>query len=359
MKRLPGLSGFVRAKNEGKFIGSSIDSCIDALDELVVVYNDCTDDTEQVLKQKMLQYPQKIKLFPYNHNVRVTDLSKEEFDFLKSQPDTYPQLHAAQCNWALSKCTYEFAIKIDPDQIYFEDNLKSIRHTCKYATFNWNFSFILGWLIRIYISIYKRLSASIGKPCIGMLSLLQRFPWLIHSYEKYSLWQLKKKKAALSLSGINVFYDGEWSIPFDGINIHPPYNGEGDHLLFAVSEETCFTKSCFEGLSYKIIEAFEHPYKVLTWLSPIWFHFHANRPYCADKVRNAKMEHPDWFVDPKAFTEMNYKEVHNKMNHKSHTLYQRTLFGIIHTFGKKHIKPHLYILDKFMPPFMKNQFNKY
>ena len=46
----PGLTGFMRAKNEGRFIGVCIDSVIDALDELIVVYNDCTDDTEAVLR---------------------------------------------------------------------------------------------------------------------------------------------------------------------------------------------------------------------------------------------------------------------------------------------------------------------
>ena len=42
---MKGVSGIMRVKNDGEFIAASIKSCIDALDELVVVYNDCTDNS--------------------------------------------------------------------------------------------------------------------------------------------------------------------------------------------------------------------------------------------------------------------------------------------------------------------------
>lgn len=50
--RKKGLSGLIRTRNEAKLLGPCIDSCIDALDELIVVYNDCTDNTESVLEEK-------------------------------------------------------------------------------------------------------------------------------------------------------------------------------------------------------------------------------------------------------------------------------------------------------------------
>ena len=56
-----GLSGFIRAKNEAQFIEACIDSCIDALDELIIVYNDCTDETPEIVERKRKQYPDKIK----------------------------------------------------------------------------------------------------------------------------------------------------------------------------------------------------------------------------------------------------------------------------------------------------------
>ena len=44
-----GLAGIMRVKNEAGFIEQCVTSCIDALDELIIVYNDCTDDTADIL----------------------------------------------------------------------------------------------------------------------------------------------------------------------------------------------------------------------------------------------------------------------------------------------------------------------
>ena len=44
-----GLSGIMRVKNEGRFLEACIDSCIEALDEIIIVYTGCTDNTEEIL----------------------------------------------------------------------------------------------------------------------------------------------------------------------------------------------------------------------------------------------------------------------------------------------------------------------
>ena len=49
------VAGIMRIKNEGMFVEGCIESCIDALDELVVVYNDCTDNTAEEVG-KFLSY---------------------------------------------------------------------------------------------------------------------------------------------------------------------------------------------------------------------------------------------------------------------------------------------------------------
>ncbi|MCQ2163640.1 MAG: hypothetical protein MJZ04_00520 [Bacteroidales bacterium] len=352
---LPGLSGFVRARNEGRFLGPCIDSCINALDELIVVYNDCTDNTEEVLKSKQAQYPGKIKIYNYGHKVMVDHLSKEDFEYVKALPDDDPRLFATQCNYALDQISYEFAIKIDPDQVYFEDSLQQFREVCrKKRTYKWNPPIIIGWLFRAYVSFYRRVSAMIGKPCTGLLA-----SWIkslcFNSFSYYCYYCLQQKQTAISFSGVNVFYDGEWTIPFDGINIHPPYNGEGDLLLFPVSKDNRFVRRPVDKDPYSVWEAFQHSCKIITWVHPIWFHFHANRPYCYDKVWESKKNHPDWFIQPQIFCRMKYKEVHNILNKVSHSLYQRTLWGIIHIFGVKTTLSHLYLLDKLMPEYFKQQ----
>lgn len=341
-----GLSGLIRARNEAKFISLCIDSCIDALDELIVVYNDCSDKTEEILEEKVKQYPGKLKIFPFNHNILSHNLSKEEFEYAISLPEDSLRLHSTQCNYALSKASYKYAMKIDPDQIYFSDEIKTWRDVCCADNpIQWKTSFILGWIFMTYISVYRRVSHKMGKPCIGMLPnrLIKFFQ---RSYHEYIQWRLQKGTVAVSLSGVNLFYDGEWTIPFDKYNVNPPYNGESDHLIFKVSEKTFFSKYYSFDRPNTVIEMFHHPYKVVLADHPMWFHLHANRDYCYDKVKKVKIQHPDLFVSPEKFLKMNYREVLSKMDPKVNTLFQRTLFALIHKMGIQQIKRHLYLLDK-------------
>lgn len=41
----------MRIKNEAMSLAESIDSCIDALDELIITYNKSSDNTELILKE--------------------------------------------------------------------------------------------------------------------------------------------------------------------------------------------------------------------------------------------------------------------------------------------------------------------
>ena len=52
-----GVSGIMRVKNDAQFVQQSIDSCIDALDELIIVYNDCMDNSADLIFEK-----QKVKI---------------------------------------------------------------------------------------------------------------------------------------------------------------------------------------------------------------------------------------------------------------------------------------------------------
>ena len=49
-KRPIGISGHMRIKNEAMSLAESIDSCIEALDELIITYNKSSDNTELILK---------------------------------------------------------------------------------------------------------------------------------------------------------------------------------------------------------------------------------------------------------------------------------------------------------------------
>lgn len=338
-----GLSGIMRVRNEERYLSACIDSCINALDELIIVYNDCTDDSPAIIEAKAKQYPDKIRAFSYNHNVISHNLNKEEFEYAKSLPEDSLQLHSNQCNFALSQVTYKYAVKIDADQIYIESEVKKWRDICFQRDRTFRLRTALGFLFSIYFSFYRRISSRIGRPCIFLLP-----GWLCRlfykSYSDYARWMLINDKASVAWSGLNLFYDKDWFVPFDGINIHPPYNGEGDTMIFKVSENTFYTRFYKEGPPYSVIELFNHPYQKMTFGTPVWFHLHANRPYCFKKVLNQKKAHPELFLTIEEFTKLSYKQVHKKMDHKAHSLYQRVLFAYVHNVGIQTIKDNSKIL---------------
>lgn len=345
MCRKLGLSGIIRAKNEGRFIGESIDSVIDSVDELIVVYNDCTDNTEEILAAKKKQYPDKLKIYSYNYQILYNNLSREEFDYAVSLPETSNRLHSSQCNFCLSKASFSHAVKIDPDQIYIADEMKKWRDVCSETTkIRWSLRNILGCFFMNYFSIYRRLSLFFRRPQIWMLpDVILRL--LKNSYLHYVEYRLQKGNAAISLSGINLYYEDGWYIPFDRFNIHPPYNGEGDTVIFKISDETFYKKSYDNSNPTKVTEIFVHPYRVVISPNPAWFHLHALRFNVYNKVLEIKHKYPGLFVRPSDFVRMNYRDVLQKMGGCPNRLFQQILFVLIHKMGADSTKNHILDID--------------
>lgn len=341
-----GLSGLIRTRNEAPLLGPCIDSCIDALDELIVVCFDCTDNTLEVLEKKKRQYPDKLRVFEYNHKVLAFDLTQDEFELAKGLPDDSPRLYGNLCNWGMSKAQYKYLTKIDADQLYFADELKKWRDVCSGAVqLKWRISFIWGWLFMMYFSLYRRVSLRSGKPCLWMIP-----DWLVRilfkSYSDYSKWMLQRGKVLIALSGVNVFKDDRWYVTFDGVNIHPPYNGEGDTVIFKISDHTYWGKYYREDRKpYSVTEVLVDTLNRKRMFSyPVWFHVHANRKYCCNKVKNTKDEHPECFVPIEDFPNMTYQQVLDKMDKKAHTLFQMTLFALIHKIGRPVLERYFCLL---------------
>ena len=51
-----GVSGLMRVSNEEKTVRQSIESVINVVDELVIVYHNCIDNTVEILKNLALKY---------------------------------------------------------------------------------------------------------------------------------------------------------------------------------------------------------------------------------------------------------------------------------------------------------------
>lgn len=340
-----GLAGVMRVHNEESLIEACIDSCINSLDELIVVCNDCTDGTLNILKRKVKQYSSdKLKVYEYNHNVLSFGLSEEDYELAKNLPDDSPRLYCQQCNYGLAQSHYKYVLKIDTDQNYFADEILKWRNICAGKTVvNRSFKLVIGCMFMLLFSFYRRISARLQRPYLRML------PKFIinvchNSYQQLAAYWLVRGKASVSLSGLNVFKDQEWYVPFDYINSHPPYNGSGDTVIFKLSDSTYFSR--FPNPKYhSVTEYFENPYKVM-YTGPVWFHQHANRAQYWDKIKKVKDEHPDLFVPVQQFLNMSYEEVLNKMDEKSFSLFTRILFVYLHSVGKQTISNNLYVLDK-------------
>ena len=112
--RKDGLSGFIRAKNEGEYIYQVIESWLYLVDELVVVFNDCSDDTEDEIEKAINDFGRsKIKAYKYIPKVYPQG-SKQHIELPSDNMHSLVNYY----NYALSKTTMKYVVKIDGDIIY-------------------------------------------------------------------------------------------------------------------------------------------------------------------------------------------------------------------------------------------------
>lgn len=111
--RKKGISGFMRLRNEEEFVGKVIESVINSLDELVIVYNRCTDKTPKIVEKYRKKYPSKIRVYDYKPHVYPQG-SKEH---VIMAPDSVHSF-VNYINFALVKTTYSVAVLIDGDDLF-------------------------------------------------------------------------------------------------------------------------------------------------------------------------------------------------------------------------------------------------
>lgn len=330
----------MRVKNDGMFIEKCIESCIDALDELIVVHNDCTDNSVEEIEKMRARYPEKIKRYEYPHKVLGVGLTREEYDIAKSLPDDSPNLLCSYCNFALSKVTSQYALKIDADQVYFTNTLK---HWCDFVRNckpqRISAKIIVGKIFSVYITLYRYLSMKFKR----VLPLMPS--WLLSlfypSYLCYAKYAFSHGKVCFSLSGINVLETETTLIPMgcksgnlvSGI----PFNGEGDTVLFKVGEDTYFSKmpDYTNGISnLSIIEQFNHPYQIM-FVGFFWKHLRAMRPTSFSNAMNLLSIDSSAYISIDEFMTLNYREIMDKSSTEVFRLFQKVLFGFIYKANKQ------------------------
>lgn len=334
-----GVSGIMRIKNDAQFIEASVDSCIDALDELIIVWNECSDDSPVVIEKMRTKYPEKIKCYEYKHKVYSISLTKEEYDYAKSLPLDSPNLLCNYYNFALSKVGYEYAVKIDADQIYFTDQLRYwcdiYRNDSKYTSWR----VIPGFIVWIYFKLLKNVGNKLRK--VLPLYPVNFSTYFEEYYKEYVKYAITHHSAQISLAGLNVCYlEGNWKVTMgkctDTINILPPYNGTGDHIIFKVTQDTYYQPldsaeyRSQRSDTYSLIEIF-HGAHYPKPVGLFWYHMNTMRPNVFPKLKSVFSENHDYFKSLNEFEQLDYiKDLEHHIDNSLASTNVRALFQFLH-----------------------------
>lgn len=304
-----GVSGILRCHNCADFLEACIDSCINGLDELIAVYHDCTDNTVQILYQKKEQYPRKIKIYEYKPYLFPIEMDRGTFMFAKQLPTESEHLLSGYNNYALTKVTFRYAVKVDADQVYFSqywDRLCNAYRSTAQTTPN-SIERIAFKLYRSYIRLFTKDSLS---NCLLRKVTILLYPFYFSYIEKIVI----RDKVSVSLSGINLCYlDDQWTVSLGlkgGKELFPLFNGVHDTFFFELSSDTFYEKWCKEGNSpgqYRILEIMKYRKEILE-AGFLWFHMKPTMRYMAGQTRTLYEKYPNRFVPLHRLKIMPYKQ---------------------------------------------------
>lgn len=111
--RIPGVSAFMRIRNGAEFLEATIRSHINFYDEIVAVYNQCTDETPDILSRLQQEYgSHRLRLIHYTDRVYPQGSSGHATTDPRSEHSL-----VNYCNFALAATRYQYATKLDDDHI--------------------------------------------------------------------------------------------------------------------------------------------------------------------------------------------------------------------------------------------------
>lgn len=110
--RLVGISAFMRIRNGADFLEATIRSHADMYDEIVAVYNQCTDETAAILARLSNELGPKLRVFHYTPRVHPAG-SKDH----AQTPGDSPESFVTYSNFALCQTRYQWVVKLDDDHL--------------------------------------------------------------------------------------------------------------------------------------------------------------------------------------------------------------------------------------------------
>jgi cellulose synthase/poly-beta-1,6-N-acetylglucosamine synthase-like glycosyltransferase len=110
--RLPGVSAFMRIRNGADFLEATIRTHVDLFDEIVAVFNQCTDATPDILARLAAEVGPKLRV--YHYAPRVHPMGSE--DHRVTPGDALSSL-VTYSNFALAMTRHRWAVKLDDDHL--------------------------------------------------------------------------------------------------------------------------------------------------------------------------------------------------------------------------------------------------
>ena len=129
--RPAGISAFLRVKNGEDYLESAIRSHIDCFDEIVAVFNNCTDKTPDILSQLSVEFGEKLRVFNYIPEVYPPGSNNHSVE-----PASSPHSLVHYYNFTLAQTRYSVVTKLDDDHIALKAPLEKLcqkirNHGCK------------------------------------------------------------------------------------------------------------------------------------------------------------------------------------------------------------------------------------
>ncbi|MDB6367012.1 hypothetical protein PH242_04790 [Photorhabdus bodei] len=137
--RPEGISAYVRVRNGAETLYLAIKSHIDLLDEIIIVYNQCLDNTEDIIQKLINEYPNKIKGIKYKPIVYPVGSIQH-----KKLPENSVHSMVNYSNFALAQTKYKWVMILDDDHI-LPSNLKNKEIILQPNTINFFSGINLSW----------------------------------------------------------------------------------------------------------------------------------------------------------------------------------------------------------------------
>jgi len=141
----------MRIRNGADFLEATIRSHIDAFDEIVAVYNQCTDATPEILARLASELGPRLRVIHYADRVYPpgsADHAKE--------PASSPHSLVNYYNFALARTRFAHATKLDDDHLAIEPGLTALVDGVRRGTFGTEMSCFSGF------NLARRENGSIG-----------------------------------------------------------------------------------------------------------------------------------------------------------------------------------------------------